>query len=187
MYEIKAQMFDVTGQPVGQEFLVNTTTSGWQSLPSISSVSGGGFVVVWQDSSSGTADIRGQLYSSVGQPIGGQLLVNTTTSGFEVDPTMTGLTTSGFVVSWVDKNLFTSDIQARFYSSIGQPVSGEILINTTTNGPQYAPSVVALDGGGAAFTWADTSFSTSDIRFQAYNSFGGRIGTELLVTNQSVM
>ena len=48
---IKAQVFDATGAKVGSEFLVNTTTAGFQDAPAIAGLDGGGFVIAWVDGS----------------------------------------------------------------------------------------------------------------------------------------
>jgi hypothetical protein len=46
---IKAQMFAPDGSKIGGEFLVNTSTLGNQDRPAIAGLSGGGFLVSWQD------------------------------------------------------------------------------------------------------------------------------------------
>lgn len=40
--------FDSSDRPAGEEFRVNTYTTGWQSFPAIAGFPGGGFVVAWQ-------------------------------------------------------------------------------------------------------------------------------------------
>ena len=47
---VYAQRYDATGKAQGSEFLVNKTTAGDQSMPSIAGLTGGGFVVAWQSS-----------------------------------------------------------------------------------------------------------------------------------------
>ncbi len=44
---VQGQRFSSTGERVGEEFQVNTTTSNWQYQPSVAARSGGGFVVAW--------------------------------------------------------------------------------------------------------------------------------------------
>ena len=46
-YGVYGQVFDANGNKLGNEFQVNTYTSGEQSAPSVASLSGGGFVVTW--------------------------------------------------------------------------------------------------------------------------------------------
>ncbi len=68
---IKAQVYDAGGARVGSEFLVNTVTQGYQSAPTITGLSNGGFVVAWQDPSGLGGDasdygIKAQVYDAGG-------------------------------------------------------------------------------------------------------------------------
>ena len=72
-------------QKVGQEFLVNTVTSGGQEQPTITGLNNGNFVVCWIDPSLQGGDassygIKAQVFSAAGAKIGTELLVNTTTA-----------------------------------------------------------------------------------------------------------
>jgi Ca2+-binding RTX toxin-like protein len=101
-YGIVGQRFDGTGAKVGSEFHVNTTTAGDQSLPQVTRLAGGGFVVVWQDSA---ADGSGQgvyarVYDSSGNPATGEFLVNTTTALNQMNPVVGALADGSFVVAW---------------------------------------------------------------------------------------
>ncbi|MDH4385034.1 MAG: M10 family metallopeptidase C-terminal domain-containing protein [Caulobacter sp.] len=58
-YSIKAQIFDAAGARVGEEFLVNRQTAGEQTMPTITGLAGGGFVVSWQDESGTLGDASG--------------------------------------------------------------------------------------------------------------------------------
>ncbi len=104
---IKAQVFSAAGGRIGGEFLVNTVTAGMQQRPTITGLSDGGFVVSWQDSSGQGGDasgsgIKAQLFSAAGERIGAEVLVNTATLNNQGQPTVTGLSQGGFVVSWTD-------------------------------------------------------------------------------------
>src|SRR5262245_47777706 len=67
--------------PLGDEFLVNTETTNGQALSSIAMNDNGDFVITWQHQVSGNNwDINAQLYDSSGDTVGGEFLVNTTTS-----------------------------------------------------------------------------------------------------------
>ena len=45
--DIKAQRYSASGTPVGGEILVNSDTAEIQAVPSVTSLAGGGFVIVW--------------------------------------------------------------------------------------------------------------------------------------------
>src|SRR5262249_53781914 len=82
---IKAQVLAATGAPVGGEILVNTATANSQNTPQITTLSGGNFVVTWQDLSVGvggaTGDassyaVKAQVFAAGGAPVCGEILVN---------------------------------------------------------------------------------------------------------------
>src|SRR5262245_50161422 len=74
----------------GGEILVNTTTAGDQSRPSITGLPNGQFVVAWTDASATGADpagtaVRAQLFNADGSRAGSEFLVNTFVSGDQSD------------------------------------------------------------------------------------------------------
>src|SRR6476659_7087907 len=83
------------------EILVNTTTTNSQSNPSIAALRDGGFVVVWQDLSSGMRKIRAQIYYPDGSQKGAEFDEQVGPDRFvsNTDPAVIGLTNSGFVVA----------------------------------------------------------------------------------------
>ena len=59
---VYGQRYHADGTPAGAEFLINTTTQGQQANASVTAMSGGRFVVVWDSYVSATdqADVFGQ-------------------------------------------------------------------------------------------------------------------------------
>jgi hypothetical protein len=104
--DIRAQIFDRSGNTIGSEILVNTTTTDMQISPSIAAVSGGGFVITWTDFSAGSTntDIRAQLFGAAGAKIGSEFLVNTQASLNQDFPAVVGLPGDGFVTVWADQS-----------------------------------------------------------------------------------
>jgi hypothetical protein len=95
------QRFASSGAPLGPEFHVNTSTTGDQFLPAIAVDGGGHFVIVWFDEpSSGTGDIFGQRYSSLGVPSGAEFRVNTTIGGWQRNPSIASNPNGTFLVTW---------------------------------------------------------------------------------------
>src|SRR5262249_13628780 len=73
---------ELRAQPVGPEFHVNTTTTGQQFRSAVALDAAGNAVVVWQSDvgdGAGRAAL-GQRYDSTGAALGGEFLVNTTTT-----------------------------------------------------------------------------------------------------------
>ncbi len=169
---IKAQVFDLGGAKVGDEFLVNTQTADAQSRPSITGLAAGGFVVTWDDKSgtlgdTSTNSIKAQLFDAGGAKVGGEFLVNTQTASSQSDPSITSLTDGGFVVTWYDFSGTLGDtsgvsIKAQVFDAAGAMVGGEFLVNTQTGGGQISPSTTGLPGGGFVVVWDDYSGTLGD-------------------------
>ena len=157
----------MTYEPVGTEFRVNSTTSGDQAFPSVTYLGGGGFVVTWRDDNPDAGDssgssIKAQIYDSSGNPVGGELLINSTYPASQEDPAVTATANGGFVVTWVDSSGLGGDasgssIKARLFNSDGTAIADEFLVNTATASVQIQPSITTLSDGRFAITWTDGS------------------------------
>ncbi len=85
------QIFNATAAKVGNEFQVNTYTTGNQGSPTVSSLSNGNFVVTWTDDSGedGSAwGVFGQIFNATGAKVGSEFQVNTHTTGNQDVPTV---------------------------------------------------------------------------------------------------
>ncbi|WP_448600465.1 cadherin domain-containing protein, partial [Thermoleptolyngbya sp.] len=60
---IVARRFSKTGAPLGDEFLVNTTTAGDQRFPAVGSAPNGNFVIVWTGPDANGTGVFGQRFS----------------------------------------------------------------------------------------------------------------------------
>lgn len=168
---------------------VNTTTSGTQRNNSIAPLEDGGYVVVWQDNSSldgGGFGIVGQRFDEDGAKVGSEFVINSTTAGDQLLPSITGLSDGGFAVTWQDANAADGDgtgIYAQRFDANMAKVGGEFLVNTTnTTGDQYYPQLTGLDDGGMVVTWVNrnaddgSGYGVYAHRFDAnMNSVGGEV------------
>jgi hypothetical protein len=151
---IVAQRFDATGAKLGLEFNVNTFEVGSQSQFEIGEISGGGTVVVWnsnpQDGSS--AGVFGQRFGATGNPIGTEFQVNTTTFQSQLNATVTGLASGGFVVTWDSPGQVgtASDrgVYGQIYTAGGVAIGGEFKVHDSALVSELNEGVVALSGGG---------------------------------------
>ncbi len=192
--EIVAQRYDAAGRAVGQAFVVNATTAGVQDQVVVAALAGGGFVVCWRDASSFSADtsssaIRAQMFNAAGARVGGELLVNTTTAGFETTPSVTALSGGGFVILWQDIAPFASQdddtVRAQIFNGIGAKLGPEQLI---FNKRVQAALVASLDTGGFVVTLdgvTDPAFE-EDVLILRYDSAGGLMGG-IQRSNQAVI
>jgi hypothetical protein len=195
--DVKAQLFDASGAKVGTEFVVNMVTTGSQTEPAVASLSSGGFVVSWTDTSGQGGDasstaVMAQLFDASGARVGAEFLVNTATSGLQAASAVTGLASGGFVVSWTDASAQGGDasgraVKAQVFDASGAKVGGELLVNMTTSGDQQKPSLAALPSGGFLVTWQDASGDASGgaVKAQMFDDHGAKVGAEFLVNSST--
>ncbi|MBR1241576.1 VCBS repeat-containing protein [Bradyrhizobium sp. AUGA SZCCT0274] len=143
---VRAQIFNADGAPSGSELLVNSTTAGNQSDPTITALADGRFVIAWTDDSQTGDDtslsaVRAQVFDADGAPSGSEFLVNTTMTGNQVEPAITALTDGRFVVAWTDASQAGGDTS-------GAAVRAQIFEISPDN---QAPAITS-DGGGDTAT-----------------------------------
>ena len=172
----------------GGEFLVNTSTIGGQTVPSITHLSNGGFVVVWADASGTGGDasltsIKAQLFDASGSAVGAELLVNTSTDAEQDRPVVSALADGGFIVAWHDYGVPNGDIKARSFAANGVPQGGEITVNAgeSADTSQRWPTIAVLANGNYVIAWEDWNLEFDptgkrDIVGQMFASDGSTIG-----------
>jgi Ca2+-binding RTX toxin-like protein len=184
---IAARLFEADGTPAGAEFRVNSTTANLQMEPKVDVLASGGFVVVWTDFSGEGGDasqsIKAQIYDAAAAPVGGEFLVNTSTTGNQTKAAVAHLADGGFIVSWNDS---TGDsgggsVKAQRFDADGDKVGTEILVNTATAGAQLDSSVAAQADGRFAIVWTDRGGSTDDVKLQLFDANGSKSGGEIIV------
>ncbi len=102
-YDIYARRIYLNGSPIGEEFRVNTTTEGYQGSPSVAMDAIGNFVVAWSshDQDGSFLGVYARKFDNYGEPLSGEFLVNTTTSGSQTSPDVAAdLNTGRFVTAW---------------------------------------------------------------------------------------
>ncbi|WP_340245344.1 hypothetical protein [Roseobacter sp. HKCCA2468] len=199
VYGVYMQRFDAAGDQVGSEARVNTTTSNQQYYSTIGALSDGGWVVSWQGQGSGDNNgVFQQRYDADGNLVGGETRVNATTASSQQDPSIVGLADGGWVVAWMDNNGTDGNdwgIYQKRYDALGlevvagvdgsgDPVTGEVVVNTEWNGAQMYPSVTALSNGGWVVTWQDGNDldgSGYSIALRVYSEDGLPLGDQVLV------
>lgn len=143
--DVYAKLYDATGAAVGNEFKVNTTSADDQFEPTVAMDALGNFLITWtsknQDGSSG--GIFAQRFDPLGNKVGGEFKVNTTTSGDQTAPAVAVDASGNAVVSWTSAGQDGSGtgVYAQRYSSLGLPVGGEFRVNTATTGDQSDSSI----------------------------------------------
>ena len=188
---VVARLYDANGQPLGEEFLVNTTTKDSQDTPAVAALADGGFVVTWQSRDFGGTeyDIFAQRYNASGNALGNEFLVNSYLTGFQTNSAVTALDNGGFIVTWQSDGQDGSEegIYAQRYGNNGFPIGEEFKVNTFTSKNQGAPSITTLNDGSFVVTWQSQNQDGDEygIYGQRYDSNGNILGGEFLINNQT--
>lgn len=106
MLGIFARRFSSSGAPIGAEFQVNQFTANNQRTPSVASLTGGRFIIVWVSElqrSSASVDVYARVFDLTGVPTGDEFAVNSTTNNPCANPSVVGSAQGGFAVAWSQK------------------------------------------------------------------------------------
>jgi hypothetical protein len=158
-YGIYAQKYDSNGIAQGSEFRVNNYTRNNQRNPSVSIDSSGNFVVTWQsDVQDGSGfGIYAQRYNSSRQKVGSEFRVNSYTTNFQENSSVSMDSSGNFVVTW-QSNGQDGDgygVYYQKYNSNGAKIGFELEYpaNIYTTNAQYNPVVVLDNLGNFVIAW----------------------------------
>lgn len=159
------------------EFHVNSTTRNDQIDSDNASSANGMSVAAWVDTySSADRDIRAQLYSASGAPLGPEISVDYSGTD-ESDPAVAMDAQGNFVVTWTRRySDGNSDILARRYNSSGVPITGAFNVATDSRREYASDVAMAADGRIAVSYTLDYSAADQDIYVQRFDHAGGYLG-----------
>ncbi|MDA8020416.1 MAG: hypothetical protein MPN21_23505 [Thermoanaerobaculia bacterium] len=164
-----ARTVDFTGPSpvVLPEFPIPTTPAFFNAIPAVAADSSTGeFTVVWESLNNDVTDpvnIRGRRFDAMGNPVGVDFQINTTTPGAQGQPAVAYGPNGNSAIVWAadgagPENL---DVFLQVYDAQGNPIGTEVPVNTSTTGVQDRPAVRFLpepDGQGrpqVAVVWRD--------------------------------
>ncbi|MGE5547442.1 MAG: hypothetical protein ACM33T_11125 [Solirubrobacterales bacterium] len=175
--EIVGHRFDANGHEVASAVL---STGARFEEPEAVLLANGNIAVTWIDADETDGyGVKGQVLSPTGQPLGEAFTVNSQTLGCQIQAETAALAHGGFVVTWSTAGEY-SQVHAQMFSGAGDRLGNEIVVNTTTDGHQSNPDVVALSDGGFSVVWTD---HTGEVRCQAFNASGHPSGGEARIGN----
>ncbi len=188
-FGVFGQKFYADGTLWGGEFQINSHAAGDQSSSSVAKTIDDGFVVVWtstgQDGS--LSGIFGQAYNADGTTNGGEFQVNTFTAGNQLEGSVTGLQSGGFIVTWSSYNQDAGGndlgIFGQRFDADGMRVGTEFQVNTFTPNHQSNSDVMSLADGGYLVTWQSSAQDGSfyGVFGQRYHMDGTKNGTEFRI------
>lgn len=104
--DIKAQVYDASGQVVRKTFTVNTTTTNGQGESQVASMDDGGFLVTWEDYN--TLSQRAQRFDGNGNKVGAEVQVKATLG--VGDMSLATLSDGRTLIGYDDFSTFQADI-----------------------------------------------------------------------------
>lgn len=208
---VSARRLDGTLSGVLSTFRVNQQGLGEQEHPRVTLLKDGGAAFVWQGGSGGRQHIYARFLTATNTFLTtNDVLVDTFTNNFQINPAVTTLASGNVVVVWSSFNQAGSsslqDVYGQMLSPAGQKVGGEFLVNQFTNFNQRTPVIAALASGGFVVVWVseqqrqaapnlgtntvDISASaivtpSVDIYARLYNAAGAAAGGEFIVNSGS--
>jgi hypothetical protein len=179
--------------PFGPSFIVNSDTTGDQTVPTIAALENGSSAVVYQSADlSGSGDgtvIRLALLNADGASTGSDILVSTASADNDVFPSIKALPDGNFVATWIDST--TSTLYARIYSDNLTPLTGQFQVDQNalpyynpTSSPAYIPviqSTVSSGSGPFLELWTAQNGSGTDVYGRLFNENGTPAGNEFEV------
>jgi len=182
-----ARRFDAAGQALGDEFLVNTTTTGWQNDAAVAMSPDGQVVIVWKSTNgSGGTDITAQRYDATGNRAGEEFLVGLPSSKAKNKDPSVALDPSGdFVITWWRGG---RGIIAQRYDALGKEQGDTMLVPPRGDLSVYGYSpVVAMDStGGFVIAWSQAGLGLPAINYgiaaQRFNASGEAVADAFVAT-----
>jgi hypothetical protein len=174
----------------GIEYSIAGRKPGDQVHPALALNASGG-ILVWEDnvtSSSGLAISAQRLDGNFSASLS-SFKVNSSVAGDNERAKVSLLNDGGAAFVWQGGRFGYQHIYTRFLSSSNTWLSGDILVNSSTNYYQISPAVATLNNGNVVVVWSSLNQylpgSLQDVYGQVFSPSGQKIGNEFLV-NQFV-
>lgn len=162
MSAIAGRRFNSFGDALDEaEFVANTYTTGIQRDPALTVGLDGNFIIAWAGEGPGESTDYGifaKQFASTGGAIADEFLVNTSTAGFQLDPSIVAADADGhFLVTWQSRPPIPMptewDVMGRWFRNDGVPFEAELEIPTVNGGDQEAPIVTGNVDGNFVVVW----------------------------------
>ena len=177
----------------GGEFQVNQYTTNHQYQPAVAASASGDFVVSWSSAGQegpGAPGIFAARFDSSGVLLGGELQVNSYTTGIQRFSAVAAADDGDFVVVW--QSYQDGDLEGIFgrrFASTGTPLGAEFQVNSYTSGSQIQPDVAADDDGDFVVVWRSTGqdgVTSHGVFGRRFDSSGAAQASEFQVSTYTV-
>ena len=173
-------------------FRVNSAGADDQENASVSLLNDGGAIFVWQGGRQGFQHIYARIRSAGGiwSPLSADLMVNTATNTYKVDPVVATLTNGNAVVAWSSFNQVSGssmrDVYFQILAPTGAKVGVETRANVTTAFNQRNAVMTPLSDGRFVLVWVSEQerFENSvDLRGRIFSATGQPESLELKISS----
>ncbi len=169
-WNVHLQRYDVNGNAVGGNILVNSYTTDAQFDSSVAMDADSNVIVTWESdddpSNSDDFNIYLQRYDAAGNTIGVNTLVNSTTAQDQRDPSVAVDAAGHFAVTWASDDDATAgnewNIYLQKYDAAGTTVGLETRVNSTISGDQQGASIAMSASGDFVIAWNGEGGSDPD-------------------------
>ncbi|HEY0011397.1 MAG TPA: M10 family metallopeptidase C-terminal domain-containing protein [Allosphingosinicella sp.] len=210
--EIKAQLYDASGNRIGGEVSVNAIQAGSQAAPQVTGLAGGGFVVSWYDRDAPSPHFI-QIFDAAGAKVGPEItgvrgeLAALPGGGFVAVHGNAGQLYSaagaavgpGFTVGQPGSGAVTVLSNGNFAVAVTRDGGGTVVQIFDANGAKIGPELThegsiansgmemaALTNGGFVIAWApydlDEAATSTVARAQMFTSSGAKLGGEIVIS-----
>lgn len=189
------RMFDRNGVALTGDVQVNTFVEGDQRNASVAMDADGDFVVIWQsefqDAYDGSAGIYAQRFDALGQKVGAEFQVHSTTVNDQVNPTVAMNAEGTFVAAWETRaqdGSFFNDVRGQLFNARGERISNEFRVNdnnVSSRGLEANPTAAIAQSGHFVVVWEGNSTESflinKDILAKVYSPDALALGNEFTV------
>ncbi|WP_204114988.1 Ig-like domain-containing protein [Shimia biformata] len=188
-YNIYSQSFDINGNPVGAETLIDSPANPeYDTWSAVSGLAGGGYVVTWSNwvPGSGQWETYAQVVDAAGALDGPAIQLNSQSSSIATYSSVLGTPDGGFVVVWSQDNPGENRklLMSRFDAG-GNLLEGEVEVSQ--NGPtiQHAAGITLLEDGGFMISWSavNPTDSSGGMFGRRYDAAGNPVSDEFLIND----
>jgi hypothetical protein len=155
--ELVGRQFSFRGEPLGDQFPINTYIDGNQLDPDIAMAGDGDFTVVWTSSNQDSYEwgIYGQRFDQDAAMVGEEFRVNQVEDGTQTHSAVAMDIDGDFVVTWTSDKQDGSwmGVYARQFDNLGG-AGDEFLVNQVTMGNQENSDVSMSVSGEYIVTWS---------------------------------
>ncbi|WP_197526815.1 S8 family serine peptidase [Pirellulimonas nuda] len=180
------QRYDAAGHPVGTNYQASVAANSQRGDTTVSP--DGSFAVVYEVYNAAFTDteIYAATFSPSGDPISGEILVNTSLSGVQQQPQIASDPSGNYTAVWYSNDGVDgseSRVVMRRFNPSGVPLTGEITVNATTQGIQASPEIAFWDDGQSVVVYTSTDPVDPDygVLGRLFDAAGNPVGPELRI------